>query len=87
MDRLGYFGHVAIVAHLTSQLILLLPPRGKGGGPLEVAAERILRDGRRIDIIFTGKSVPLSTWFLPRFGCPLVTSNDRGRGKRSVKFS
>lgn len=64
--------------------------KGKGkrrGGPLEVAAERILQDGRRIDIIFTGKSVPLSTWFLPRFGCPLVTSNDRGRGKGSVKFS
>lgn len=33
MDRLGYFGHVAIVAHFTFQLILLLAPgKERGGG-------------------------------------------------------
>lgn len=88
MDRLGYFGHVAIVAHFTFQLILLLAPgKERGGGSrgwVTEMGERILRDGRRIDIIFTGKSLLsrcFSIWLR-------VTSNDTGaKGRGSVKFA
>lgn len=88
MDRLGYFGHVAIVAHPSFQLIL--PPEFRlGGGKkgrrgflvwVEKGQKEFFETG--IDIIFTGNGAFSS--FVPQDASDDLASRDRqwGEGER-----
>lgn len=65
MDRLGYFGHVAIVAHPSFQLILLLPPEFRLGEG---------KKGRKRDRKNSLKRVLIS--YLPETGLSLRSCRD-----------